>query len=68
MKLKSIKIKLIMYYGIILLVVCVRLGTISMLTGDNALLNSVNESLFEMVNLGTNIVKKNIEVQLNSLA
>lgn len=67
MKLKSIKTKLILYFGIILLIVCVGLGAISILTGNNALLNITNESMLEMAKLGTQVVKENIEVQLNAL-
>jgi len=67
LKLKSIKTKLILYFGIILLIVCVGLGAISILTGNNALLNITNESMLEMAKLGTQVVKENIEVQLNAL-
>jgi len=56
-----------LYFGIILLIVCVGLGAISILTGNNALLNITNESMLEMAKLGTQVVKENIEVQLNAL-
>ena len=64
---KSIKTKLIMYFGVLLLVVCFGLGIISYGISSNALISNVNENLPQMAQQSAKTVQSRVENQLNAL-
>ena len=64
---KSIKTKLIMYFGALLLVVCIGLGLVSYIISSKALISNVNEELPEMAQQSARTVQSRVESQLNAL-
>lgn len=64
---KSIKTKLIMCFGVLLLVICIGLGLISYTISYRALTNNVNESLPQMAQQSAKTVQGRVENQLNAL-
>lgn len=67
MKLKSIKTKLSLSYGVLLLVICIGLGVVSYITAANALTTSINESLSQMAKEDAKVVSEGMKVQFNAL-
>ncbi|WP_333657292.1 methyl-accepting chemotaxis protein [Tissierella praeacuta] len=67
MKLKSIKTKLTLSYGVLLFVVCIGLGLISYKTASKALAKSINESLYQMAKEDAKVVTEGMRVQFNAL-
>ncbi|TCU75507.1 methyl-accepting chemotaxis sensory transducer with Cache sensor [Tissierella praeacuta] len=67
MKLKSIKTKLTLSYGVLLFVVCIGLGLISYKTASKVLAKSINESLYQMAKEDAKVVTEGMRVQFNAL-
>jgi len=67
LKLKSIKTKLTLSYGVLLFVVCIGLGLISYKTASKALSKSINESLYQMAKEDAKVVTEGMGVQFNAL-
>lgn len=67
MKLKSIKAKLSLSYGVLLLVICIGLGVVSYITASNALSTSIDESLSQLAKENAKVVNGGMEVQFNAL-
>jgi len=67
LKLKSIKTKLTLSYGVLLFVVCIGLGLISYKTASKALAKSINESLYQMAKEDAKVVTEGMRVQFNAL-
>lgn len=67
LKLKSIKTKLSLYYGALLLIICIGFGVISYIASSNAILASINESLGQIAEEDAKIVAEGMKVQLNAL-
>jgi methyl-accepting chemotaxis protein len=64
---KSIKTKMMLYLGSLLLLVCVGLGVISYITSSNALVANVEESLPQLANQTAKVVASRVEGQLDIL-
>lgn len=64
---RSIKAKLIMYFGVLLLIICIGLGTISYSISSKALISNVNENLPQMAQQSAKTVQSRVESQLNAL-
>ena len=64
---KSIKTKLIMCFGVLLIVICMGLGLISYSISSRALISNVNENLPQMAQQSAKTVQSRIESQLNAL-
>ncbi|MBU5310853.1 methyl-accepting chemotaxis protein [Tissierella carlieri] len=67
MKLKSIKTKLSLFYGVLLLVICMGFGVVSYIASSKALSTSIDESLSQLAIQNAEIVDKGMEVQFNAL-
>lgn len=67
MKLKSIKTKLSLFYGVLLLVICMGFGVVSYIVSSKALSTSIDESLSQLAIQNAEIVDKGMEVQFNAL-
>ncbi|AET70475.1 methyl-accepting chemotaxis protein [Desulfosporosinus orientis DSM 765] len=64
---KSIKIKMILYIGLLLLVVCTSLGLASYLTASKAMTSQVNETLPQVAGQGAQVVSERMNAVLGSL-
>lgn len=64
---KSIKTKLIIFFGMLLLVICIGLGVISYAIASRALISNVNEKLPQMAQQSSKTVQSRVESQLNAL-
>ncbi|BAE82817.1 methyl-accepting chemotaxis protein [Desulfitobacterium hafniense] len=64
---KSIKIKLILVFGAILVLICVGVGAVSYKTASTALGESNDEYLTEVAQANARVISQGIEVQLNAL-
>ena len=67
MKLKSIKTKLSLFYGVLLLVICMGFGVVSYIASSKALSTSIDESLSQLAIQNAEIVDKGMEIQFNAL-
>ncbi|WIV11904.1 methyl-accepting chemotaxis protein [Proteiniborus sp. MB09-C3] len=67
LKLKSIKTKLSLSYGALLLIICIGFGVISYITSSNAISASINESLGQIAEEDAKVVAEGMKVQLNAL-
>lgn len=67
MKLKSIKAKLTLSFGALILVICVGLGIISYITASSALSTSIDESLAQMAKESSKVVAEGMKVRFNAL-
>lgn len=67
MKLKSIKTKLSLFYGVLLLVICMGFGVVSYIASSKALSISIDESLSQLAIQNAEIVDKGMEIQFNAL-
>ncbi|GEA32767.1 methyl-accepting chemotaxis protein [Clostridium diolis] len=67
MQFKSIKIKLAVIFGILILFICSGLGVIGYLASENALKDSVNESLPNLAKETSKVVQERVNSQLNAL-
>lgn len=66
-KLKSIKIKLSLSFGVLLLLVCIGFGVITYMESSSTLSDKINESLIQLTNEATKIVQGKINLQINTL-
>jgi methyl-accepting chemotaxis protein len=64
---KSIKIKMVVYIGVLLLFVCGGLGLISYITAANAMTAQVNETLPQMASQGGNVVAERMNALIGTL-
>ncbi|AZV57664.1 methyl-accepting chemotaxis protein [Clostridium sp. AWRP] len=64
---RSIKTKLIVCFGVLLLVICIGLGLISYNISSNALISNLNENLPQMAQQSAKTVQSRVENQLNAL-
>lgn len=67
MQFKSIKTKLYVIFGILILFICSGLGAISYLVSESALTGSINESLPNLAKESSKVVQERINSQLNAL-
>lgn len=67
LQLKSIKTKLSLFFGVLMLLICAGLGVVSYIVSTNALSSSIDESLTQMANEGAKIVQYRIGGQFNAL-
>lgn len=66
-QLKSIKTKLILFLGGLLILICAGLGIVSYINSARALSLSISESLSQLASEGSKVVYERIHSQLNSL-
>ena len=64
---KSIKTKLILFFSMVLIIVCGGLGAVSYITSSNALINNVKETLPQMAGQAAKIVEARVEEQFLAL-
>ncbi|QZY55899.1 methyl-accepting chemotaxis protein [Crassaminicella profunda] len=64
---KSLKIKLILYFSIILCIGCISLGIISHINGSRALLHSVNNNLVLMAQESSQVISERINIEMEKL-
>lgn len=64
---RSMKTKLTMYFGVLLLIICIGLGTISYSISSRALIGNVNENLPQMAQQSAKTIQSRVESQLNAL-
>lgn len=67
MKLRSIKTRLILTFGVLLFFVCLGLGLISYLAASSALSDNIEESLVQLSKEAAKVVHERVETQLNAL-
>ncbi|WP_353093093.1 methyl-accepting chemotaxis protein [Tissierella praeacuta] len=67
MRLKSIKTKLTLSYGVLLLVICIGFGLVSYGRASKALSENINESLYQIAKEDAKFVSEGMKVQLNAL-
>lgn len=66
-KIKSIRTKLTLAFGILLLLICAGLSFITYTQSSNALLLQLNESLTQITKQSTKLVKERVDFHLNNL-
>lgn len=66
-KLKSIKYKMILFFGLLIFIICLGLGTISYLSASEALKNSNDEALMELAQANAKVVAQGMRAQINAL-
>lgn len=64
---KSIKIKMILYIGLLLLAVCISLSSASYITASKAITSQVNETLPQVAKQGAQVVSEKMNGVLKSL-
>lgn len=64
---KSIKIKMVLYMGLLLLAVCIGLGSASYITASKAIASQVNETLPQVAKQGAQVVSERMNGVLGSL-
>jgi len=64
---KSIKAKMMIYLGCLLLLVCTGFGIVSYITSSNALVSNVKESLPQLAHQTAKVVESRVEGQLDIL-
>ncbi len=67
MQIKSIKIKLSIIFGVLILFICSVLGSISSLLAENAMTDNINELLPDLAEQASKVVQERIDSQLNAL-
>ena len=67
MKFKSIKTKLVLLFGTLLIVICLGIGVVSYRSSSNALTDNIDETLLRLSFEASQIVKERINTQLNAL-
>ncbi|PHV69750.1 methyl-accepting chemotaxis protein [Sporanaerobium hydrogeniformans] len=67
LSLKSIKTKLVLSFGILLVWICIGLSIIAYRVSANAITTNIDVSLSEIATRDANVVKMGIELQLNTL-
>lgn len=67
MQLKSIKTKLSLFFGGLMVIICVGLSLVSYLNSSDVLKSNIDESLSHLTKESAKVVKSEIEVQFNAL-
>ncbi|HHV64849.1 MAG TPA: methyl-accepting chemotaxis protein [Peptococcaceae bacterium] len=67
MKFKSITTKITLFFGIIMVVICLGLGLSAFFSARNALQESIDENLLEIANTDAKIAAEKVKSQLNAL-
>ncbi len=67
LKFKSIKTELLLFFGILIFVMCIGLGTIAYFTASDALSSNIDESLMLVTHEATDVISSRIENQLDVL-
>lgn len=67
MKLKSIRAKLTLSFGGLILLICICLGVVSNIAATSAMLSQVDQSILEIANNAAKIVYERVNSQLNGL-
>lgn len=66
-KIKSIRTKLTIAFGVLLLLVCVGLGTVAYIQSSKVLLSQLDESLTQMTKESAKLVNERVNLHLNTL-
>jgi methyl-accepting chemotaxis protein len=64
---KSIKTKLSLFFGALLLIICAGLGVVSYMASANDLSSSIDESLSQLAKEASKVVQERVNIQLNAL-
>ncbi len=67
MKLKSIKTKLILFFGVLIFIICAGLGVISYQASSSAISKSIDESLTQIAKEAAQVVESRVDSKLNAL-
>ena len=67
MNFKSIKTKLILFFGILIFVMCIGLGAIAYLTASDALSSNIDESLMLLTDKSSDVIASGVKNQLDIL-
>lgn len=65
MKFKSIKTKMAISFGVLILIICIGLGTVSFIESYNTLASNATESLLQMAEQSAKFVETKVEGQLD---
>jgi|GEM_PF-2352666 len=64
---KKIKSKLILYFGLLIIIVCISMGMLSYIKASKLLINQINESLPQMAEEASKIVESRVNSQYKQL-
>ncbi len=64
---RSIKIKLTLFFGMLLLVICLGFGVVSYLETSNMLKANIDDTLPQMADAAANVIRSKLDIQLNAL-
>ncbi|WPC39708.1 methyl-accepting chemotaxis protein [Clostridium sp. JS66] len=67
MQFKSIKTKMAISFGVLILIICIGLGTVSFIESYNTLASNATESLFQMAEQSAKFVETKVEGQLDAM-
>lgn len=67
LQLKSIKTKLVLFFGGFLLLICAGLGLMSNISSTNALSSNINESISQMTRQAAKIIESRVDSVFNAL-
>lgn len=67
LKFKSIKTKLSLLFGLLLLVICIGLGVVAYIQSSNAVTSTIDESLTRMAKESSKVVTSRVREQLNAM-
>ncbi len=67
LKLRSIKTKLILFFGILIFALCIGLGAVAYITASDALSSNIDESLMEVTREASKVISGRVENQLDVL-
>ncbi|AKN31166.1 chemotaxis protein [Clostridium carboxidivorans P7] len=67
LKFKSIKTKMAISFGVLILIICIGLGTVSFIESYNTLASNATESLFQMAEQSAKFVETKVEGQLDAM-
>ena len=66
-KFKSIKTKLVLFFGVLLLAICAGLGILAYIASANALSSSIDESILQMAKESSKVVRGRVDTQIKAL-
>ncbi len=64
---RSIKIKLTLFFGMLLFVICLGFGTVSYLESSSMLKANIDDTLPQMADQAANFIRSKLDIQLNAL-
>lgn len=64
---RSIKIKLTLFFGMLLLVICLGFGAVAYLESSNMLKANIDDTLPQMADQAANVIRSKLDIQLNAL-